>query len=71
MLCSLNVLSVVWPLEEVLRGETSTQLESSVRTAHARIISLSPNFNHLCRDLVANSGMPQVSGEGWRDGERE
>lgn len=28
MLCSLNVLSVVWPLEEVFRGETSSQLES-------------------------------------------
>lgn len=28
MLCSLNVLSVVWPLEEVFRGETSSQLET-------------------------------------------
>ncbi len=43
----------------------------SVRTAHAQIIFLSLFFNHLCRDLVANSGVPQVSGEGWRDGERE
>lgn len=43
----------------------------SVRTAHVLIIFLSLIFSHLCRDLVANSGVPQVSGEGWRDGERE